>query len=979
MVRLWFLLTFTFYLILENIAEKNVYTSKTNSSNNGGLSPMKLLEIDNEGNIVLNKESVETLKDLRNPIKILSSIGAARSGKSTILNLILKNLDYFDNIANKDNKKRELSDNKDEYKENYGIWWSEMNGTTEVSDEKIVLFEMDSLVIGRNINSSIKLVILGLLLSDKVLINVINDVDLVFVDYIRLLMSQTLQFSSLFIRRLNEYNVKNRGESADFNLIRKDEIKANIIKLIEKLYSTEIYWVIHNSNSYQENSSGMVDSSNEYMDWLKARIETYIWPETRGSHLYKNILDFINKHKYYRIPMISRMFGFSGNYSDKNESIGVGSKRRLKSDFTDICDSVINEILKNDVNVNSGARNYEEKRLTGRDIGYILEAFSEISQVFNYLKPLEIGNPNSKIVSASSLVENTIFIFGNKLEGMLSDGVNQPLLEAEAETIYNNTLKDMEHYWTSISEFDYFDYEILNRNIRSHFERQYKQIMEKNCELIQSYCLKVINVHITKSIDMINSFGEKLPVSKKSMSEFVDGLYDNTLNEIESSLGKSQTNSYKNSPCCKINKSGLLEKVEYPILKLNEKNRNEIEKIVIEDFKLSRQVLRDFTRTDELKYKVEKNEFKNKVNSLGEKAKKVYNSHIDLVGDSSLYSHYLLRLEEEIKEINVNSGIIWDSYCRKNSLKHARSLAIKHNISIRNKLTLPLQDKVILLSFENLKKEAIGEMNELYCSGESSWKNALLELENTIEEDMEQIIKENLVSLKNLLHRPLQYSIQILMNSDEKNKKNWSVFTTEARKIAGELLDESNEFTSGSINLDQVTKQKIIDIWVEQDLIKYRKSIIANQIFYYLKYIFYLAFILFVSFILIYRGSLNISNYHVYGFIFTIIIFSISFFLLIFILLPFILVEPFILYESLNYLQQSVFDTFKLSLVPKIVIKLLVKHNILALTLIGLFASLLLLLPIRHYQKKKKILASPCKRKDKLNSSMNSEVRTFVF
>ncbi|KAH8738599.1 hypothetical protein FG386_002014 [Cryptosporidium ryanae] len=978
MIKLWFVLMFTFCLMQENTADKYSCSSETNSESNDAPSPMKLLEIDNEGNIALNKESVERLKGLRSPVRIISSIGAARSGKSTILDLMLKNPDYFKSVEYRNNNKGESGDSKDEHKENYGIWWSEMSENMEASESKTLLFDMDPLVIGRNVNSSIKLVIIGLLLSEKVLINVINDVDLVFVDYIRLLMSQTLQFSSLFIRRLIDYNMKNRDESDKLNSIKKDEIKKNIIKLIEKLYLTEVYWIIHSSNSYKGSNSGITDSSSEYIDWLKARIETYIWPETKGSRLYKNILDFIDKHKYYRVPMISGMFGLKDD-SSNNESLGVGEKGKFKSEFCDIGDSVISAVLKRNSSTDSGSKSLEERLLTGSDVGYTLEAFSVISQLFNSLKPLEIGNPNSKIVSTSSLVENAIFIFSNKLEGlMLSNNRDQPLLETEAETIYNNTIKDMEQYWASISELDYLDYEILNRNIKSHFERQYRQIMERNCELIKNYCLKVINVHITKSIEEINDFGEKLPVSKKSISDFVETLYDNTLNKIEGSLSKSQANSYKNSPCCKVDKSGLLEKVEHSVSKLNERNQNEIEKILIEDFKLSRQVLKDFARTDELQYKVEKKEFSSKVNGLFEKAKRMYNSHIDLVGDSSLYLHYLSRLEEEIKEINTNAGVIWDSYCRMNSLKHARSLAIKHNISIRNKLTLPLPDKVILESFESLKKDIVGEMNELYCSGESSWKNALLELENTIEEDMEQIIKENLVSLKNFLYRPLQYSLQALIGSSNKSKKSWSVFTTQAREIASEFLDESSEFTSGFMNLDQNTKQKIIEIWIEQDLVKYRKDIIGTQILGYLRYALYSTTGLLSLFIFLYKKNVNTSNYSLYGFAFT-IVFGIVISLLAF-TLPLMLAEHLAIYESLNYIQQSVLGAFGFSLVPRAFTRVFFKYKLLAITLAaGLIASLLFLFARNHYLKKQTSLNSYCKKKDALDLNVNCETRTFVF
>ncbi|KAH8582268.1 guanylate-binding [Cryptosporidium sp. chipmunk genotype I] len=814
---------FVIFFYIAAVCLSEVYSSQPLSDKQ----QIKLFEINNEGDIKVPIESIEKIRQIESPISVVSSLGLARSGKTTLVNLISGKLQSFEG--------------KDE-KESDGVKWVQNNVDGSIFSNytkniDYILLDTESLVIGRGINSSIKLAILTLILSDYVLVNSINEMDILLIDFTRLLISKAVMFSSLFLRKLNELSVPN-----------KKSLKKNLIFLVENLHKTSISWILHrNINSDEEQEPEKF--SRNYKDWLKSKLEKYIWPETSQSKMCKNLDSFIERFNFYRIPYFGTEKKYNGyryhsiirgqyHDQDQDHEFGKGSGRSM---FLDI------------FKPGSG----EERRLTGAEFADLLELFSEHSYIFNSFKPLNFGITKGDL-KTSNLVENTLLIFGTRLENQLLNENMYPLLEIEADAIYNKTLKDIESYWSSISEFDYFDFSSLLKSVQPHFEKQYKSILSKNCERIRSHCSDVIDIHISHAIHQIEQFYEKIPIPQSMLIEFTKNLEAGILNDIEMALNKSfgsfesDISSYRNSPCCNIDGSLTQEKIESALSKLRKRNQEEIEKILLNDFEQALSMIRSLEEVDDSYYKVSKEDFEKKLEKMKNSSRLVFNAHTTIINETDLHSRYWNRLNSELDEFIERKMLTWKKVCRKYSYNFAKSIAIRQNISIRNKLTLPIADSVILESFKNLKDNVNKEMNGIYCSNEESWKDALMELMSVIEDDKEQLMKENLIALKNLLHRPLRYA---LINAMEiaRQHYSWMNFVREATILAQNSLEDSDSW--GSINIDSKTKDRVIELWIEMDLSGIRKGFVRNQIFMIVRYLLYSLIFTIITFITLFKNN----------------------------------------------------------------------------------------------------------------------------
>lgn len=782
---------------------------------------IKLFEIDHENNIKIPTESIERIRQIESPVLIVSSLGPARSGKTTLISLISgESLSFGDK------------------NESEGVRWVQINRDKSIlnnypDNKKYIFLDTESLVIGRGINSSIKLAILAIILSDSVLVNSINEIDILLIDFTRLLISQAVMFSSLFVRKLNELNIPN-----------KKNLKRNLIFLVENLHKIHISWILH-KNFDLKSEKDPERFSRKYKDWLKSKLEKYIWPETLQSKMFKNLDYFIERFNFYRIPY----FGTEKKYNEyQYHNIIQDQDRDLKS-VNESYKSIFSELFRSNSD--------DERSLTGVEIADLLELFSEHSYIFNTFKPLDFGITKSDL-KTSTLIENTLLIFGTRLENQLLSENMYPLLEIEADAIYNKTLKDIESYWSSISEFDHFDSNSLLKSVQPHFEKQYKSILSKNCELIRSHCNDVINIHVSHATHQIDKFHEKIPIPQSLLTEFTKNLKVNTMNDIEVSLNKSFGNfesnisSYMNSPCCSIDGSLTQEKIELALSMLRKRNQEEIEKIILSDFDKALDVIKSLEEVDDSYYKVSKEEFKKKLEKMKNSSKLIFNTHITLMNETDLHAKYWMRLNSELEEFIERKIVAWKKVCRKYSYSFAKSIAIRQNISIRNKLTLPIADSAILESFENLKDNVIKEMNGIYCSDEESWKDALRELMSVIEDDKEQLMKENLIALKNLLHRPLKYALR---NAIEiaKQHYSWINFVREATVLAQNSLEDSDSW--GPINIDNKTKDRVIELWIEIDLSGIRKGFVRNQIFMILRYLLYSLVFTIISFITLFKNN----------------------------------------------------------------------------------------------------------------------------
>ncbi|KAL3127804.1 putative transmembrane domain-containing [Cryptosporidium hominis] len=785
----------------------------------------KLFEIDHEGNIKIPIESIEKIRKIESPISFVLSLGLARSGKTTLVSLISGESPSFEDVNEK---------------ESDGVRWVQTNGDGSIfanspKNNDYILLDTESLVIGRGINSSIKLAILALILSDHVLVNSINEIDILLIDFTRLLISKAVMFSSLFVRKLNESSIPN-----------KKSLKKNLIFLVENLHKTNISWILHRNLDLKDEQEP-AKFSRKYKDLLKSKLEKYIWPETSQSKIFKNLDSFIERFNFYKIPYFGTEKKYNGyRYHNKIDDLDLDQDHQFGKGNNR---SIFLDIFK----PSSG----EEHRLTGAEIADLLELFSEHSYIFNSFKSLNFGITKGDL-KTSNLVENTLLIFGTRLENQLLNENIYPLLEIEADAIYNKTLKDIESYWSSISEFDYFDFSSLLKSVQPHFEKQYKSILSKNCERIRSHCSDVIDIHISHATHQIDQFHEKIPIPQSMLIEFTNNLVASTLNDIELALNKSfgsfesDISSYRNSPCCNIDGSLTQEKIESALSKLKKRNQEEIEKILLDDFEQALNVIRSLEEVDDSYYKVSKEDFEKKLEKMKNSSKLVFNTHITIINETDLHSKYWKRLNSELDEFIERKMVDWKKVCRKYSYNFAKSIAIRKNISIRNKLTLPIVDSVILESFEDLKDNVIKEMNGIYCSNEESWKDALMELMNVIEDDKEQLMKENLIALKNLLHRPLKYALK---NAIEITKQhyNWMNFVREATILAQNSLEDSDNW--GSINLDSKTKDRVVELWIEMDLSGIRKGFVRNQIFMIVRYLLYSLIFTIITFITLFKNN----------------------------------------------------------------------------------------------------------------------------
>lgn len=787
---------------------------------------IKLVEIDHEGSIKVSIDSIEKMRQIKSPVSVVSSLGLARSGKTTLMSLISGEKPPF-------GEDESVSE---------GVWWVPTGGDGSILDShpgnvNYVLLDTESLVIGRGVNSSVKLAILSLILSDSVLVSSINEMDILLVDFTRLLISQAVTFLSLFVRKLNELNISN-----------KKGLRKSLIFLVENIHKTRISWILHRGLVDMDSEQVSERFSVNYKDWLKSRLEKYVWPETPQGNMFKNLNSFIERFNFYRIPY----FGTEEKYDGYRNSAVQDQGRDHDNDHGTLKGSSMS-VFRDLVGTGSA----DEKRLTGAEIADLLELFSEHSYIFNSFKPMDLGFAKGDL-KTSTLVENTLLIFGTRLENQLLNENTYPLLEIEADVIYNKTLKDIESYWSSISEFDYFDSSGLLKSVQPHFEKQYKSILSKNCELIRSHCNDVINIHISHATHQIDQFHEKIPIPQSVLTNFARSLEASTMNDIDSALNKSFGNyeldvsSYRNSPCCSIDGSLTREKIELALSRLNKRNREEIERILVDDFEKALVVFSALEETDDSYYKLSREDFEKKLEKLKISSKQVFNAHLALTNETDLHAKYWRRLSSELDEFVERKIIVWSSICKKYSYNFAKSIAIRQNISIRNKLTLPLADSVILESFENLKDNVVEEMNGIYCSGEESWKDALMELMNVIEDDKEQLMKENLIALKNLLHRPLKYALRNAVEMARQHYS-WTNFVKEATILAQNALEDSDSW--GSINIDGKTKDRVIELWTEMDLVGIRKGFVRSKIFMTVRYLLYSLIFTVISFVTLFKNN----------------------------------------------------------------------------------------------------------------------------
>ncbi|KAJ1605226.1 putative transmembrane domain-containing protein [Cryptosporidium canis] len=783
---------------------------------------VRLFEIDHEGGVRIPAESIERMRLIESPITVVSSVGLARSGKTTLVNLISGESRYTRGKGQD---------------ESSGVTWVQTGAGGSILGDlpgnmSCILLDTESLMIGRGVNSSIKLAILSLILSDSVLVNSIGELDIFLVDFIRLLISQAVAFSTSFLRKLNELSIPN-----------KRSLKKSLIFLVESIHKTRISWMIHRSQG-PDDALSSEEFSRSYKDWLKSRLEKYIWPETGQGNLYRNLNSFIERFNFYRVPFLGTERQYSGYRSkliqsrEHDPEAGEGGGQSVWWDL-----------------IRPGSA--DERRLTGAELADLLELFSEHSYVFNSFKPLEFGIAKGDL-KTSTLVENTLLIFGSRLESQLLNESVYPLLEIEADVIYNKTLRDIESYWSSISEFDYFDFSSLLRSVQPHFERQYKSILSRNCELIRSHCADVINIHISHATHQIDQFHEKIPIPQSALTDFTASLEANTMSDIEMALNKSfgsyesNVSSYRNSPCCSIDGSQTREKIESALARLRKKNQEAVEKILLSDFEKALEVFKTQEEADDSYYKLSREEFEKKLERLRSSSRLVFNTHIALINETDLHARYWRMLNSELDGFVERRIIVWRRVCREHSYNFAKSISIRQNISIRNKLTLPLADSVIVESFERLKDDVAREMEGVYCSDEESWRDALRELMSVIEDDKEQLMKENLIALKNLLHRPLKYALRNAVEVARQHYS-WTNFVREATILAQNALEDSDNW--GSINIDNKTKSRVIDLWVEMDLLTIRKGFVGNQIFMVVRYLFYSLVFTIISFVTLFKNN----------------------------------------------------------------------------------------------------------------------------
>ncbi|KAF7455781.1 P-loop containing nucleoside triphosphate hydrolase [Cryptosporidium felis] len=769
--------------------------------------PLELFQVDRlSNNVKVPLESIERMRRIQSPVSVTSVLGSAGPSRPTPLNLIWGSSHLFGSQS-----------------KIAGGWWAldaDSSAKSETAVEpRHILVSTESLIVGKGVNASLRVAILALIISDSVLISSFSGFDLLAVDFVRLLINQAVMFSSLLLKKLNELSIPN-----------KRALRRNLVFLIENLHKTRISWIFHEPHDSLE-ATDVESFSKKCRAALKSKLEMYVWPESSQSGVFRSLSSFIDKSSFLKMPLLNGNNPNSETALDFSDRIREFSRSRLNG----------------------------QKRLTGSQLADILELFSEQAGIFGSLRPMELGVPRND-PKTTVLVENTLLIFGSRLEDQLLGENSHPLLEIEAEAIYNSTLKDIESYWSSISEFDLSDPTALLKSIQPHFERQYRSILGRNCELIRSHCQSVIDSHLSDATRKIDQFKEKIPVSQKLLTEFARDLESSLKKDVEATLNRSfedfelssSSSSYGSSPCCQIDRGNTKERIEQALLGVREKNRIEVEKILVMDFDQAVAQVRSMEDADESFLKASRGDFERKLESLKESSRKVFNRHLALVNETELHARFRTRLNSELDGFALRKIVEWERACRKFSKSFAKAISIRQNISIRNKLTLPLGDSVILEAFRNLKNEVLEEMKGIYCYGEPSWNEALRELMSIIEDDREQLMKENLIALKNLLHRPLKYALR---NALEVQGQffSWSNFVKEARIAARNSLEESDGW--GSFKMDEKTKERVIDLWAELDLLGLRRSFLRSQFLAMARYLMYSVIFTVIIFVSLFRKA----------------------------------------------------------------------------------------------------------------------------
>ncbi|OII73855.1 guanylate-binding N-terminal domain-containing protein [Cryptosporidium andersoni] len=752
---------------------------------------IQLISIRNDGKLELINETTEIMKNIKSPISIISSVGQLSSGKSSLLNQLLDIKDAF-NVCDS-----LMGCTK-------GIWiWSDT--LINKNNKHILIFDTEGIFSSNSFNYGIKIFFISILLSDKILINSYRNIDNIIINTYDILIRQSLLIFTFMIGNIIEIIEKdNNNTSIKYNIYNK-----NLLELLTNFKNKRFNFIIHNvlSNINLE----------EYKYWI--------------NNLNKNIelnKGFFKDLDLLILPIVDNNL----EYKDINK---IDIMKEIRENILDI-DNGDNILIK-----------------SGFDLINILEIIIEIINlsifpeiILSFEKLLNIDIIRFK----NNLINNYNYQLRNKILEL-----NIPILEKESDKIYSNLINSISFIWNNIIGYNN-EYNNIYEDLILNLENIYNKIMQENCKKIMLYCSKLTDSYISIILDKINNIEENIPYNEDDLLNIISELRNNIQDDfmnwviIYHKNKNLEINEYENSKCCNYSIDNLLNMIDNRIIDLKNKNKLKIEDFVILGWNKSQEVIKEILNSDNKFYMINRIKFEDNINEIFDNIWGLFSQYSNITIGNKLYDKYKIQLNSNMNLIFEKLRLRWLEVCKDISFSTARDLSIKLNINIRSKLVFPCTDEMIFSIIKEYQDKIIEEMKNLYCVNEIPWNDAIEDLLNTINDDKEQLLKENIEAFKNLLYRPLQYALKNVSNLVNFSY-NWDNFAKEASLTAYKILNESvNEYP---IYINESIKEKVIEIWLKYDVGYLYHITLWNKLEIIIKFIFFLIGII-ISFIIIFNN-----------------------------------------------------------------------------------------------------------------------------
>ncbi|KAE8619374.1 hypothetical protein XENTR_v10009740 [Xenopus tropicalis] len=287
-----------------------------------------LIFADHAGNIKLNMAAVENyflrdnMRDI--PVYLLSVVGEKRTGKSFLMNYIIRALrnQVKGNIFSLGEENETLTGF--EWKPGTlgttkGVWIWSKPFFLERNGKKMALFVMDSeglMDIGNDRNTSTKLFLSCVLLSTHLIFNVKGVLDEREVDYLEIYMHQAVQraeqnkqYLDIVVRDWNDHEACDSKHAASYlkqqvEILRNRDISPAVLKALES-DNTKCFLMPHPGKKISKSKTGVVkDMDEDFKEsltmYLKNLVERPKNPTLTGALLANMLMEIISHLQHAR-------------------------------------------------------------------------------------------------------------------------------------------------------------------------------------------------------------------------------------------------------------------------------------------------------------------------------------------------------------------------------------------------------------------------------------------------------------------------------------------------------------------------------------------------------------------------------------------------------------------------------------------------------------------------------------------------------